>query len=300
MHRELDILAPKNLAYGLLLAVAAFPAALLLAVLGQAIGGLLGGCSVIGISTPMDRQVWALVNQPSLHFSSQWSALGYWSGSLVLPMVVAFGAIGLLPRSRRLGSELAILHAAWAAALVGLAWLPLIDPADGHLSRWFELWRWPAALVWLAPVLALPAAMLPALRLLSLLRIVRRDSGRIGRVTAVALHLVVPASIWFTAATMIGGDPPWWSAGAAGAASLTALGVAWKGYPSPFAHRLDGLDTGSWIRVVVGATLLLALVVAAGRPLSDGHRAGLTWSEPEAMNNVRPWIEPVRLPPSGH
>ena len=55
----------KGLLYGLLAAVAAFPGALLVAVAGQGIGALLGGCGWIGVSTPVDRQVWALVNQPT-------------------------------------------------------------------------------------------------------------------------------------------------------------------------------------------------------------------------------------------
>ncbi len=288
-------MAPKNLFFALLVATAAYPGALLLAAAGQGLGALVGGCTWIGISTPLDRQVWALVNQPSLHFSSLPTAAGYWAGSSLLPLMVALGAIGLLPRARKLGAELAILHAAWAATVVGLAWLPLLDRSDGHLSRWLELWRLPSALVFVVPALALAAAALPALRLLSLLRMVRQSCGRGLRLATVAVHLVIPAAIWFGAATLVRGAAAPWSTAAVAAAVLVALAVAWKGYPPPFVHHLEGLVGASWVRVAVTAGVLATLALAAGRPLADGHRAGLLWAQPGTTNNVRPWIEPSTL-----
>jgi len=73
MRREIDVMDAKGLLYGLLAAVAAFPGALLVAVAGQGIGALLGGCGWIGVSTPLDRQVWALVNQPTLASRGPWA-----------------------------------------------------------------------------------------------------------------------------------------------------------------------------------------------------------------------------------
>ncbi len=292
-------MAPKNLIFAMLVAMAAYPGALLLASLGQAIGALVGGCTWIGLSTPMDRQVWALVNQPSLHFSSLTRAAGYWAGSSLLPLMVALGAIPLLPRARRLGSEIAILHAAWAATLVGLAWLPLLDRSDGHLARWFELWRLPGALVYLVPILALPAAVLPVLRLLSLLRMVRQDCGRGLRLATVSCHLLLPALIWFGGATLIRGAPAVWSTVAVAATILVALGVAWKGYPQAFVYRLEGLAAGSWIRATIAAGLIMILVLAAGWPLGSGQRIGVLWARPGATNNIRPWIDAVTLPSVG-
>lgn len=296
MLRELDVMAPKNLGFAMLAAAAVYPGTLLLAALGQAVGGLLGGCAWIGVSTPIDRPVWALVNQPTLHFASQSRAFGYWAGSSLMPLCVAYGAIGLLPRSRKLGSELAVLHAAWATTLVGLAWLPLLDPADGHLARWVTLWHLPEALPWLVSALALPAAVLPALRLLSLLRVVRQNCSRGLRLGAVVLHLVVPAGCWFGGATLVRGAPAVWSTVAVTAAILVALGVAWNGYPQIFAHRLDGLTGTSFLRATATAVVIAVLVVAAGRPLAGGRRAGILWAPPGTTNNIRQWIDATSLP----
>ena len=70
-----------------------------------------------------------------------------------------------------------------------MAWLPLLDRSDGHLARWLELWHLPGALAYVVPVLALPAAVFPVLRLLSLLRMVRQDIGRGLRLATVSFHL---------------------------------------------------------------------------------------------------------------
>ena len=57
------------------------------------LGALLGGCGWIGISTPLHRQVWALVNQPALNFASLPRGLGYWLGSLALPLLIVVGRL---------------------------------------------------------------------------------------------------------------------------------------------------------------------------------------------------------------
>lgn len=285
----------KGLLFGLLTALAAFPGALLLAVAGQGIGALAGGCGWIGISTAVDRQVWALVNQPTLDFATQLRSLGYWSGSTLLPLFVAFAAIPLLPRARSLAAELMVLHAAWACAVVGLAWLPLLDPEDGHLARWFELWRLPAPLVFLASALAIPAVLPPTLRLLALLRIGRPNTGRMLRLATVAVHLAVPAAAWVAMVTFLLGAPPAPPALAAGAAVMVALSTAWFGYPPAFVHRLRGVALGSWLRMAAAAAVVVAIVWLAGRPLSGGRHAGLLWARPAASNNIRPWIDAVPL-----
>jgi hypothetical protein len=295
MRREVDVMAAKGLLCGLLAAAAAFPGALLLAVAGQGLGALAGGCGWIGLSTAVDRQVWALVNQPTLHFATQLASLGYWLGSLVLPLAVAFAAVPLLPRPRSLAAELIVVHAAWACAVVGLAWLPLLDPEDGHLVRWLELWHLPAPLVWLAPALAIPAALPPTLRLLALLRIGRPDTGRALRLLTVMLHLALPAAAWVAAVTALLGEPPVPSALAAGAVVVVALSTAWFGYPPAFVHRLRPLALSSWLLLALLAAAVAGAVLLAGHPLPEGRRAGLLWGRPGASNNIRPWIEAAPL-----
>ncbi|PWB75518.1 MAG: hypothetical protein C3F15_06200 [Holophagae bacterium] len=288
-------MAAKGLLYGLLAAVAAFPGALLLAVAGQGIGALAGGCGWIGISTAFDRQVWALVNQPTLDFATELESLGYWSGSVVLPLLVAFAAIPLLPRARSLAAELIVVQLSWACAVIGLAWLPLLDPLDGHLSRWLELWRLPAPLLFLAPALAIPAAVPPTLRLLGLLRIGRPNTGRALRLATVMLHLALPAAAWVAAATALLGALPPPPALAVGAAVVVALSTAWFGYPPAFVHRLRPLSLASWLLLAALAVAAVAIVWLAGRPLPEGRRAGLLWAQPTASNNIRPWIDAVPL-----
>jgi len=288
-------MAAKGLLYGLLAAVAAFPGALLLAVAGQGIGALAGGCGWIGISTAVDRQVWALVNQPTLAFATELESLGYWSGSVVLPLLVAFAAIPLLPRARSLAAELIVVQLSWACAVIGLAWLPLLDPLDGHLVRWLELWRLPAPLLFLAPALAIPAALPPTLRLLGLLRIGRPNTGRALRLATVLLHLALPAAVWVAGSAALLGAPPASSALAVGAVVVVALSTAWFGYPPAFVHRLRPLGLGSWLLLAALAAAAVAIVWLAGRPMPEGRRAGLLWAQTTASNNIRPWIDAVPL-----
>jgi hypothetical protein len=122
-----------------LTAAIAAPLALIGAVLGQAAGALVGGCHWIGFTVPLDRQIWALVNQPVLNFSSLPDASGYWLGSMLLPLVTGAAVIGFLPRARSLVAELGSVQVAWAMSAISVAWLPLLDPTDGHLARYLAL-----------------------------------------------------------------------------------------------------------------------------------------------------------------
>jgi hypothetical protein len=298
MVREHDVMAPKIVLFSLVAAAGALAGAVLVAILGQGLGGLIGGCGWIGISSPLDRQVWALMNQPTLNFSSLPRSLGYWAGSYILPLLVATGSIQLLPRARTIAAELVVMQWAWGCALVGVAWLPLVDAADGHLARWLELWDLPHQAAWCAPVLALPTAVFIALRLLELVRVIRRETGRSLRLGAVTVHLGLPAVVWVGLATWMRHDLMVWPTVAAAAVVLTALVVAWIGYPPAFPHRLEALTGGSWGRVVVTAVVLAAIVVGAGRPVAGDRRAGILWAHPGLYNNVRPWIDTTGITPS--
>jgi hypothetical protein len=239
---------------------------------------------------PVDQQVWALVNQPALNFSSQPRSLGYWLGSIALPLFVSLTAVRLWPKSRTLGCQLWTVHLAWANATVALAWLPLLDRADGHVARWLALHQLPSVLLWLAPILSAVAAFPATLRLLALTRVARPHTGRWLRLAMVALHLGVPCSIWAGLAWAVSGRPPIVPAVAMMAPLAIAASVAWFGYPTPFPHRLDPLSRTSWLRVAACAVIILGLLLAAGRPLAGDLRAGLLWGEPRAYNNIRPWI----------
>jgi hypothetical protein len=290
-------MAPRGLLLGGLAAILAFPAALLGATLGQGLGALLGGCGWIGASTPIHRQVWALVNQPALNFASLPRGLGYWLGSLALPLLISYGLVHLLPRGRSLAAELVVLHVAWGSTTVAVAWLPLLDLADGHLHRALELWRLPTELAWIAPALAAPAALPPTIRLLALLRTTRQHTGRWRRLAAVAAHLVLPVGVWVVLASWLRGQAPLSSVIGVLVPTLTCLTVAWHGYPSPFPHRLRELRSVDAIRLAVAAAVVVSAVVFAGRPLDGERVAGALWANPKSYNNIRPWITPSPMLP---
>jgi hypothetical protein len=295
VRQRLDVASPEGVLFGWLAAAAAMAATLVLAAAGQGVGAVLGGCRWIGISLPLDRQVWALVNQPALNFASEPRALGYWLTSLVVPLLIGVGAVSLLPRARSIAAELAVVHGAWAASVVGVAWLPLLDPGDGHLSRWLALGGLPSWLVWLAPVVAAAAAVPPTLRLLALARAARQHTGRWFRLAVVGLHLAVPCAAWSGTAWTVRGEPAIAATGAVLAPVAVAFAIAWIFYPRPYAHRLQTFSRSSWLRHAAVAIALAALLLAAGRPLPGGRRAGLLWSTENDKNNIRPWIHTAQL-----
>jgi hypothetical protein len=288
--RNLDLTTPTGILFGWLAASFGFTSGLLLAVGGQGFGAVLGGCGWIGFSTPLGRQVWALVNQPALNFASQPRAVGYWLGSLVLPLLAGAAALHLIPRARTLAAELMAVHLAWGAAVVGVAWLPLLDPADGHVARFLELADLPSLLVWAAPSLAAIAAFPPVLRLLALARVARPHTGRGVRLMVVAAHLGTPCVAWALLVSVIRGAPPLAPIVALLGPLLVACAVAWFGYPPAFVHRLREIETASWLRLLCSVLVVVALVWLAGRPLGANTWTGLVWGEPSARNNIRPWI----------
>lgn len=296
MARSRSLLAPQHLALSLLAALAAYPGALLVAAAGQGLGATLGGCSWIGLCLPVNRQVWALVNEPTMAFAYSASATGYWLGSLILPLAVAVLAVPLLPRRRSLAAEIVTVQLAWACAAVDMAMLPVLDPAGGHLARWLQLHDRPSALLWAAPVLGAAAALAAAYRLLSADREAVAHPTRRRRLGVVAAHLAAPAALWLAAVSTARGALPQEAAAAMALPVLAALVLAWAAVPSRLAHRLEHPSGGSWMGLVLAAALVWALVAVAGRPLPGGRNAALLWGRPLATNNIRDWMQPAAPP----
>ncbi len=288
--------APQVIVVSWLAAAAAFPSTLVLAAAGQGLGAVLGGCAWIGLSLPIDRQVWALVNQPVLNFASLPRAFGYWWGSWLLPLVAAVVLMALRPRSRTWTVELTVLQAAWAAAVVAGAWLPLLDADDGHLVRWLALQRLPAAALWAAPLAAAAVALAPAVRLLELARRRTPNLGRVRRAALVAAHLVLPAATWAALATILGGETRGRSLAALAVPVAAVLILAWFRYPAPSVCRMQPPSARGAAFLAVTIVLAGAVLWGAGRPLADGRAAGLLWAEPSDFNNIRPWIAPRSFP----
>ena len=295
MQSEPEFGAPSVIVLSWTAAIAAYPAALMAAVIGQGVGAVAGGCQWIGFSLSLDRQVWALVNQPVLNFASLPSATGYWLGSLILPVLLAATLIPLLPRKRSLLAELVLIQVTWAASVIGIAWLALVDRNDGHLIRWLGLQDLPADGVWLAPVFASLMGLFPTLRLLALARRRRPDTGRLYRFRLVLVHFAVPAALWAGAAAVVDDPVPLDAMIAISFPLFAAMALAWLRYPAPFAHRLDRPSrSGLTILIATAATCAIATTVAT-RPRPDGTCPGVLWATPQSFNNIRPWIDAVPI-----
>ena len=295
MQTEPRINSPSVVAISWTAAIAAFPLALVLAVFGQGLGALVGGCQWIGASLPLDRQVWALVNQPVLNFASLPSAGGYWLGSLMVPLIVAALVIPLLLRSNSVIVEISVIQLAWGAAVVAVAWLPLLDRGDGHLVRWLDLHDLPLQLVWLAPALAAGAGLLPTLRLLDLARRRQKDTGRTYRVLLVVFHLVVPVVVWVGLGSLVRSSVPLEATLAIAVPICAAIVLAWLRYPAPYVRTLVRPNLSSGVALVTCAAAAVVLVWIAGRPLPDDASAGILWGQPQAYNNIRAWIDPFSI-----
>jgi hypothetical protein len=295
METEPGTLSPSAIVISWLAASAAFPLALIGAVLGQGLGALVGGCQWIGITLPLGRQVWALVNQPVLNFAALPSAGGYWLGSTFLPLVMALTITSFLPRARSFVVELVVVQIAWAMSVVAVAWMPLLDGKDGHLARFLALHGSPTVLVWLAPALAAVAALLPTLRLLELARRRRTDIRRGGRQLVVIVHLALPTAAWVGAAFIASGSFPLLACLAAAMPVATVLVFAWFRFPAPYVHRLELPKASELAGLAAAAALLWCIVWFAGRPLPEGRSVGVLWAHAQSFNNIRPWIEPQFL-----
>ncbi len=285
---ELPVIAISWLA-----ALASIPLALIGAACGQGLGAMAGGCQWIGVSLPLDRQVWALVNQPTLNFASLPGARGYWLGSTLFPLFVAATVIHFVPRKRSLVGELVCVQLAWAITAIAVAWLPLLDASDGHIVRFLSLRGRPTSGVWLAPFVAACVAILPTLRVLELSRRRRPDISRRYRLWVVTIHLGPPVVLWLVAASFVRGEIL--LAPTVGLVALFAsvLLFAWLWYPAPFVHPLELPGRSAIAALAIVALASISFVWLTGRPLADGRRAGVLWGQAHAFNNIRPWIEPM-------
>jgi len=300
MSTETRATALSAVAVSWLAAIAAQGSALILSAIGQGIGALAGGCGWIGVTTPLHRPVWALVNQPVLNFSSLPGAGGYWLGSFVLPMVVALYLLTLRPKRPTTVGQLALLQTVWWAILVAGVWLPLLDPIDGHLARWLLLHDLTPNLVWFAPATAAVMATFVSFRVLELARRSRSDLGRTARVTTVVVHLVLPVLGWLGVVRIVGGAPPWRSVLGLAAPVAAVVVFAWLRYPSPYPRPLQGPSPRAVAALVTAVALAACMIWLAGRPLADGQVSGVLWGEAGSFNNIRAWIEPWSPTDLGH
>jgi hypothetical protein len=295
VYRTTDPYAPIAVLTSWIWGLACVAAVLTASAVGQAVGAWAGGCDWIGISIPVHRPVWALVDQPTLDFARRTVALGYWFGGVVTVGAIGALAIPLLPRPRTVAAEQATVQLAWTALVIGVAWMPLLDLEDGHPGRWFRLHTLPVELLALAPVAAAGLAVLPTVRLLAIARAGRPQLRRVARVGVVVVHLVIPVAAVLGLACVVAPHLPAVGLIAAAAPIVAAVAVAWIGFPAAFAWPLERPESAAVVRAIVALAVGAAVIWVAGRPVGDGHATGLLWSTPTARNNIRPWIEPVAV-----
>jgi hypothetical protein len=284
---------------------------------GQGLGAIFGGCRWIGLTLPIGHQPWALVNQPSLAFAGETRAVGYWLGGTIACLLVALLWVPLVPRPRGLTSELFAVQFSWMAAVVGLGWVALLDPWDGHLSRFLRLHHASPALVWIVPVLGAWAALIPTLRLLALARQGHPQLSRWGRLATIGVHLGLPTLGWIVTGILVvirtnpsrpgspfGGlstpEMLWPPVLAAALPLLAAIMLAWLAFPRPWAHQPNPLSPKTTSLLLVTALCLIALQLVAGGPVPGGKARGVLWSPADSRNNVRSWVLPVMILGSGN
>jgi hypothetical protein len=295
MRTESHTTALATVAVSWLAAVAALGLALMLAVLGQGLGAVAGGCSWIGASLPLTRQVWALVNQPVLNFSSLPGAGGYWLGSLAIPLLFGLVVLTLRPKTPTLVGQLAVIQTVWWTALVTGVWLPLLDPVDGHLARWLLLHRLPSVLVWSAPAAATVLAVLACSRMLEVERRRHPDMSRTVRIAALAVHLVLPVVGWLCVVRALGGFLPLRPALGLAVPVAATASFAWLGYPRPYPRPMKAPSWGALVVLTAAALAATAAIWWAGRPLPEDRVSGVLWSVAQSSNNIRPWIDPISI-----
>jgi serine/threonine protein kinase len=284
----------RTLAYSWLASATACGLALVIAVLGQALGAMAGGCSWIGLTIPVHRQPWALVNYPGIAFSHQPAAVGYWFGSLLLPLLIAAAGARLAARARSQAGALLAVQISWACAVIGCCWLPMLDQQDGHVAHWLYLHDADPRLLWIAPALALVVAMVPARRLLTLSPVIEPTLRQ--RLTLVATHLGLPIMVCIAFGMLLAPQLPLAALAAAGAPLVAALLLACRPVSAAaMTSAQQAVATGNLVRITVLLVLIAGTWLVAGRPLADGDSSGLLWSGKQMSNNVRQWVREHRL-----
>jgi len=291
----MDPLAPKNLVLGWLAATVALPLTVVAAAAGQGLGAMAGRCAWIGVALPIHRQPWALVNEPSLSFASTPGAALYWLGSLIVPALLAVGVIPFMPRSKTVWAEIAAAQIAFGMAAGGLGWLPLLDPAEGHLARWLHLHHLPSFLLAAAPVLGAMAALPAVFRLLAFDRAAHRAPGPFHRMAVALLSFLPPTALWVGLGTLAAGEPQLLSTFGVTLPLVLALAISAIFSVGAWVLPREPNRRGTPVLLLLAAILLGALVYMGGRPLPGGRASAILWSRPNAYNNIRPWIVPLKL-----
>lgn len=253
------------------------------------------GGHFIGLSLPTWTQPWALVNEPSVGFAATRTALwAYW----LPPFLLALFLVVLLPQLPP-GSSLAkhffFNHAAFAAACLGLGWLPGLGLEDGllaGLSRFFkqdpQLWRWGMAL--LAGILVRPVVLGFGSSLWHL-----PGGPTFGRkLVTWALHLGVPAGLWL--AFVLASAPRFPAASLPPFLAVLLLSWLWAMAVKP-PHPLRARELyreSPWLALALALLLVIpSLVVFCP---AGSQPKGYLWGAERMTSNVRSETLKITLP----
>ncbi len=253
------------------------------------------GGQFIGVSLPTWTQPWALVNEPSVGFAATRTALwAYWLPPFLMAVFLAL-LLPQLPPGPSLARQLFFHHGAFAAACLGLGWLPTLGLEDGllaGLSRFFkqdpQLWRW--GMVLLGGVLVRPVVTGLGSTLWHLPG--GPTAGR--RLLLWGLHLGVPAGLWLLA--VLAFAPRFPAASLPPFLGVLLVSLLWAVTAKP-PHPLGRRELSrASLYLALGSALLLvapSLVVFSPAALQP---KGYLWGGERMTSNVRKEIVKVTLP----
>jgi hypothetical protein len=295
VDRRPNLTRPRSLLTSWLAGLVGIPFTLLLAAAGQGLGTLAVGGAWIGICLPWDRQVWALVNQPALSFSASIAASGYWLGPWLAPLAVA-SIVPLTRFLRSLGSQIVAIQLGWSALTIGAGWSALLEGTDGQIARWLQFRALPVELRWAVLFASIIVVFPMVIRLLSIDRVVHYHAGRGRRIGLVMTHLWPATILWIALFVAIHKTLPVASCIGAALPLIVGLLVAWFGFPPPPTHAMTPVRGWTPAALAIVLAAMLALLVAAGRPLPDDRYAAVQWLADTPTNNVREWMTPWPAP----
>lgn len=279
-------------------ALLAWPVALVCLNVFQGLGVLYCGGAWIGVSLPFGAPPWALVNEPSIAFSSSQSALWcYWLAQPIGAFLLVLGLVFLLPMPSTWPSHLFSIQLALALCTLGLAWFPGLGVQD-HTLAGLEVFFKVKELLYLIVCAGLSfiSAMFTITRLGSYLWLAPGGPLRVRRVLLAVLHYLVPVCLLPFISLVQG-----WSLKPIALVMLVApiigaLGGAWVFSPRANLRPEPGLsDKRMFVHLLLGLAAF-CLAFWCGLPGAGSGKA-LLWLEPGLTNNLRPkmkvfWVTP--------
>lgn len=259
----------------------------------QGLGTWAAGGYFIGLSVPTWTQPWALVNEPSVGFAATRTALwAYWLAPFLLAAFLVFCSLQA-PVGTSLLRHLFLVHLAWGASFLGLAWLAGLGLEDGlvsGLARFFQVS--PKAALAGLEALAVVGTRFPAVTLASYLWYLPQGPTLGRRLLLWLFHFLPTPSLWVFLAVLAAPRVPVVSValGAVTAGSaLLWLMIAKPPHPRRQRELFRAAPLLTWALVFLFAVpSFFAFSPWKGRPL------GFLWGKEGLTSNVRQQV--LRVP----